>query len=167
MGGIMLVTPYGCLSDSTKKTIERSVKGVAADACKEYGFLPLETFHRDHTKRLVNIEIKDVNSGNTLKELQLKYEDFLWLYFKKSITLKSIGWNGFMEKVYSNKEFEQSLVVPLRFVNHVPSNYDTTYTVLREAHRKCVAIGQKHTLLTKISLFLSKHKKLWHVVEMN
>lgn len=65
---------------------------------------------------------------------------------KKPSTAKV--WFGFRELYTDTFEFSISKIIPLRFANTPPSDYDTILSVLIQAATKVRALGQSHAFLT-------------------
>ncbi|OXU21208.1 hypothetical protein TSAR_016820 [Trichomalopsis sarcophagae] len=75
--------------------------------------------------------------------------DLIWCYSKKVNSNIIPSWSGFMEQCTAkNENLATSKVVPLRFVNNPPSQFDTIFTVLLEADRECKSKGQKNCFVT-------------------
>ena len=53
-----------------------------------------------------------------------------------------------MEQCTQVKPFHVSRIIPVPFVNALPSNCDTIFTVLIEANNKCKSQEQKNVLVT-------------------
>ncbi|KYN50496.1 hypothetical protein ALC57_00134 [Trachymyrmex cornetzi] len=74
--------------------------------------------------------------------------DLLWLYGKCTDLPGILGWNGFIIEATNDKNYSQSFVSYLPFVNAPPTNYDTTYTVLVFASEKCKQLNQHTCFVT-------------------
>lgn len=62
---------------------------------------------------------------------EISMTDFTWYYYYKCRSDNSLGWNGFMEEYHIQSIYQTSIIViPLPFVNHPASNYNTILTVL-------------------------------------
>lgn len=72
----------------------------------------------------------------------------MWAYAKNKYSSKIKGWLGFRESHSNTNDFSTSRILPLKFANAPPSDYKTIYTVLLEAARKAMEVGQKHAFVT-------------------
>lgn len=53
-----------------------------------------------------------------------------------------LGWSAFIAEITKNKPFSHSSILPLKFVNLPPSNYETICTVSNFASNKCSTMNQ-------------------------
>lgn len=143
MGGIMCATPHSSVTSSRK--IKRLKKVPSSDVIGKFGYLPVKTFEKKQSLGLKKILIDDLSDKSNIDIDQI---DFLWLFAKKINPETTRGWNGYMEEAFKNKQFSQTKIIPLPFVNDLPSKYDTIYTVLLQAAEKCKLSGQKQTFVT-------------------
>lgn len=74
--------------------------------------------------------------------------DVLFMYAKFKEIPRIPGWNGFMEKMTSNKSYAVSGIVTLPFINASPSDYNTIYTTLLAAAERARKANQKACLVT-------------------
>lgn len=146
MGGIQCVTPS--VSVTSDIAITRLSK-LPAHTVGQFGSFSLKTYQNSGNRGLSLISIKDLEDINPiLHNANILPSEFLWLYVKSNNISNIPGWNGFMEQVTSDLSFAKSRVLYLPFINAPPSNYDTIFTTLVIAAKKCKALGQSSCFVT-------------------
>lgn len=147
MGGIMIITPYSAVLPG--KNIPRLKNYVSADKIASYDLPEVKQCNVRKNAGLSTIPITDVHEKfQVAGEILPSPPDLLWLYGKSSHTAQIPGWNGFMEKVTENLEFNRSKIVFLPFILAPPTDYDTIMTALLEASQKSRAHSQKTCFVT-------------------
>lgn len=127
MGGIQIVTPGS--SVITKNKIPRLEKIPSADEIGKFGYIPYKTFNRKNTEGLNKIEIENIFSADNIHSFELSTPDFLW-FFSQFSNDKSLGWNGFMEKVHFKSKYTTSKVIPMPFLNKPASDPNTIFSIV-------------------------------------
>jgi len=85
------------------------------------GYMELKRFEKRNFEGLKAVLIEDIFSDN-MGDYEPFSPDFTWFYSKLS-NKKSSGWNGFMEKFYSDSIYHASKIIPLPFIKNPPSDY--------------------------------------------
>lgn len=130
MGGIMIVTPASSVTN--KKIITKLEKTPRAEDIAKIGFVELKQFEKKNSDGLKKLIIENVYDEACNKFYEISMEDFSFLY-SKFLNVNSVGWSGYMERIHAQKSYDTSKIIPLSFLNHLPSNYDTIFTVLVQA----------------------------------
>lgn len=135
MGGIMVITPYSAVLPG--KNTPRLKNYVSADKIASYALPEMKRCNVRKNAGLSAIPITDVHEKfQVAGEILPTPPDLLWLHGKSSHTAQIPGWNGFMEQVTENIQFNRSKVVFLPFIHAPPTDYDTIMTALLEACKK-------------------------------
>ncbi|KYN10940.1 hypothetical protein ALC57_16910 [Trachymyrmex cornetzi] len=143
MGGIMVVTPAS--SVISKKTISRLKKIPSSEEIGKIGFVKLKRFENKNSDELKTVRIEDIL--DVTDNYEISSADFTWTYSKFSNN-KSVGWNGFMEKLHTNLTYHTSKIIPVPFIKNPPSDYDTIFTSLVQAAKQCQKQEQKIVFVT-------------------
>lgn len=141
MGGIMTVTP-----DTAVKTfneIDRLKKlPTATEVSESFPFLQLQKVNFN-INGFKNIKVKDIKYRDCNYDASdLKPLDLLWLVKKNKSPDSTKGWISFRERHSTSFEYSVSKIIPLKFANNPPSQYDTIFTVLIEASTRARAHKQ-------------------------
>lgn len=130
--------------------IEKITKAPTDKSIISRGVLQLKTFENLNGRGLKNILIEALPC---LEALNTKVQmpsttDLLWMCGKFFGVADIPGWRGFMEVITAGKEFQQTKVLCLPFVNSLPTHYDTIYTVLCKAVEESHKVWLKTTFVT-------------------
>ncbi|CAG9817879.1 unnamed protein product [Phaedon cochleariae] len=147
MGGIMVVTPHSAIE--SERNIDRQVRMSSSDVLTSVGVPQLTTFHRTDNGGLNTIIMKDLNLNDPVAlEVTLSGCEILWLYGKWTKRADVPGWGGYMEEATNHGQSPTSKILCLPFLNYPPTLYDTIYTSLLTASKKCVELGQQSCFVT-------------------
>lgn len=125
MGGIECLTPKSALVPA--QPLEKITKAPTDKSIVCRGVLQLKTFENLNGRGLKNIAIEALpclEAPNTKVQMP-STTDLLWMCGKFFGVADIPGWRGFMEVITAGKEFQQTKVLCLPFVNSPPTHYDT------------------------------------------
>lgn len=147
MGGIQCVTPGSAIIPD--EPIPRLTKMPTAEVVGTFGNIPIESFRKSHGAGLQSIAIHNLQVIHPIdNDVVPSSSDLLWLYGKHQNVQSIPGWNGFMEEVTSSKPYQRSRILCLPFINAPPSDYDTIFTALLCAAKKCESLQQQTCFVT-------------------
>lgn len=142
----MAVTPHTAIE--SERSIDRQPRLSSGEVLSTVGIPELNTYHKTENVGLNTIIIKDLNLNDPLNlKVTLSGCEILWLYgkwMKRDVP----GWSGFMEEVTNELPSVRSKILGLPFLNYPPTLYDTIYTSLLTASKRCVEHGQKTCIVT-------------------
>lgn len=101
------------------------------------------------TDGLANIKIQPENLDVNLKFTEATRITAFWILQKYLNPDMPLGWNGFIEEVTAEKDYEVSLIQFLPFINSKPNDYNTLFTSIMES----VAQTDKYEMKTCIITF--------------
>lgn len=143
MGMIQCVTPK--VNNTASRGIFRITDVPSATVLGNFGHIPIQTFEKQITATgLHTIKVKQIENSNPIP----RASDILWIYGKMNDFPRLCGWNGFMEEMTASKQYSTSDVIALPFVNAPPSDYNTIYTTLLIAAKKCRKTRQQTCITT-------------------
>lgn len=110
--------------------------------------ITFKTFQPTNNEGLKNVIFDDIINFSTVLEYVISQPHLLWILGKFMNIPVIPGWSAFMAKITQNEPFSRTSILPLQFVNSPPSNYDTIYTVLNFASKKCTTMNQDTCFVT-------------------
>ena len=132
----------------SERSIDRQPRLSSGEVLSTVGIPELNTYHKTENVGLNTIIIKDLNLNDPLNlKVTLSGCEILWLY-GKWMKCDVPGWSGFMEEVTNELPSVRSKILGLPFLNYPPTLYDTIYTSLLTASKRCVEHGQKTCIVT-------------------
>lgn len=143
MGGIKCHTPK---INTNNEGILRLKKIPPSFVVGNFGHVQVQKFEKCE-RGLKQVLIPNYAADEDIKKILTPWTDIIWFYGKKD-ELDVPGWNGFMEILNTTKEYSESEIVPLPFINNPPSQYETIYTSLLEAVENSKLNGHKSTIVT-------------------
>lgn len=124
----MGVTPSSAVCPTNK--INRLKNLPSADSKGNFRQITFKTFQPSNNGGLQNVIFDDIINFSTVIEYVISQPHLLWI-FGKFMNIPVIPeWSAFMAEITKNEPFLRTSILPLRFVNSPPSNYDTIYTVI-------------------------------------
>lgn len=147
IGGIKCITPKDAIMPQpimSKKTTLPTTKEVA-----EYGQIQMKPFEGG-CGELKKFEFENLHENEQLQfdSKFISVADCLW-FVGKYLDIPNIGsWNGFMQEVTKQNNFQVSEVLYLPFINLPPSSYDGLHTAICTAIENCLSMGQKTCIIT-------------------
>lgn len=153
MGGIICATPAESVTIPGK--IKKLKRLPPASEIGSYGYWDIEVFKKlPNCKGLKNVSVQHLNFDQKLY-VNFSSLDMTWLFGQYFKSKNFPEWSGFMELYTEESSYCISKIIPTSFVNSPASDYNTIFTVLRQANLQCEVSKQGH-------IFVSFDQPLYH-----
>ena len=146
LGGILIITPRS--KAQPREAIKRLEKIQTAEVIAKKCDIPLQIRPMNLKLGYKNIKFQVLNKKlelNTSENGELRN---FWMFLKYNNNMHFEGWNGYMQKITSSKNFETSLIDFLPFIYSPPSDTITLYNCLLQSCDRASKMGIKTVIIT-------------------
>lgn len=147
MGGIQCVVPKNAIQWNER--IQKLKTVVTAETMGNIATIPIISYEK--TGNMSNkIIIQDFNiiRPTVYNMTYVSPSELHWMCAQWLGVIKCPGWNGFMETITDSREYQETQIMFLPFVNLPPSSPDCIHSVLIFAAQECKKLNQRTCFVT-------------------
>ncbi|KAK3931373.1 Glycerophosphodiester phosphodiesterase [Frankliniella fusca] len=151
MGGMIFVTPKTGVPP--RGNLPRLTSETRKIPLAQYGVIALQPYRKPQENGLSHVTVTSadnisINEASSLRVLEARQFDLLWLIGNTAMPKVIPGWNGFMSSAVEGPPYALTATLPLPFVNLNPSDPSTIFTCLSFAADQAEKHGQKFIPVT-------------------
>lgn len=144
-GEIGIITPSSGVKP--QEPIPRNIT-ITAEEMKSLHQIKILTYGLQPYEGLGNIIIDDKNLNVNLKFTEATKITIFWAIHKYLQPQKTLGWNGFIERLTADKGYDTSFIQFFPFIDANPSDYDTLLTAIMKSIEQARDHKMKSCIMT-------------------